>query len=43
MLCRRHFPAASAAVTVIAATRVAAQDRKVLQVCIDGDTNISGW
>ena len=43
MLSRRHFLASSAALTLAAATGVSAQDRKVLQVFIDGDTNISGW
>jgi putative spermidine/putrescine transport system substrate-binding protein len=43
MLSRRHFLASSAALTFAAATRVAAQDMKTLQVFIDGDTNISDW
>ncbi len=43
MLSRRHFLASSAALTLVAATGVSAQDKKTLQVFIDGDTNISGW
>ena len=43
MLSRRHFMATTAAATLLAATRVVAEDKKVLQVFIDGDTNISDW
>ena len=43
MLSRRQFLASSAAVTALAATRVMAEDKKTLQVFIDGDTNISDW
>lgn len=43
MLSRRHFLASTAAFSLFAATRVVADDRKTLQVFIDGDTNISDW
>ena len=41
MLSRRQFMATTAAVATLSATRLVAQDRKTLQVFIDGDTNIS--
>ena len=43
MLTRRHFLIASAVTPAILGTRSFGQDRKVLQVFIDGDTNISNW
>lgn len=43
MLTRRHFLIATAVTPAILGTRSFGQDRKVLQVFIDGDTNISNW
>ena len=43
MLSRRQFLATTVATTAFAATRLAAQDMKTLQVYTDGDSNISDW
>jgi putative spermidine/putrescine transport system substrate-binding protein len=43
MISRRHFIAATAATPLLLGTRAFAQDKKTLQVFIDGDTNISNW
>lgn len=43
MLSRRHFLIATAAAPAAFSTRAFGQDQKVLQVFIDGDTNISNW
>ncbi|NJM83807.1 MAG: extracellular solute-binding protein [Tabrizicola sp.] len=43
MFNRREFILTAATVPVVAASRAFAQDRKVLQVYTDGDTNISDW
>ncbi len=43
MLSRRQFLATTAATAALASTRVLAEDKKVLQVFTDGDTNISDW
>lgn len=43
MLNRRHFLIASAAFSALSGLPVLAQDKKTLQVYIDGDTNISNW
>jgi putative spermidine/putrescine transport system substrate-binding protein len=43
MLNRRHFLIATASATALSARMSLAQDAKMLQVFIDGDTNISNW
>ena len=43
MLSRRQFMATTAATAAFAASRLAAQDMKTLQVYTAGDTNISDW
>ena len=43
MLLRRHLRIATAPAPAALSTRSAGQDRKMLQVFIDGDTNISNW
>lgn len=43
MLNRRHFLAATAAMTTLRALPVLAEVKQTLQVYIDGDTNISNW
>jgi putative spermidine/putrescine transport system substrate-binding protein len=43
MLKRRDFLIAASAIPVLMSTRLHAADRKILQVYIDGDTNISNW
>ena len=43
MLLRRHLRTATAAAPAAFATRSFAQGRKMLQVFIDGDTNVSNW
>ncbi len=43
MLSRRNFLIATASAPMVFASRSFGQDRKVLQVFIDGDTNISNW
>ena len=43
MLSRRHFLIASAAFSALSGLPALAQDKKTLQVYIDGDTNISNW
>ena len=43
MLSRRHFLISAAALPIAMSTTGYAQDKKTLQVYIDGDTNISNW
>jgi putative spermidine/putrescine transport system substrate-binding protein len=43
MFNRREFILTAAAVPVVAAYPAFSQDRKVLQIYVDGDTNISDW
>ena len=43
MLSRRHFLVSAAALPFVVSTASFGQDKKVLQVYIDGDTNISNW